>query len=613
MKFLVHFLLYFAFGLQLHAQQPLNFDFEKKSVEGLNRPWAWSPFQLAPNTTTVLDSITKHGGSYSLRMSNQSAMDNEQGAVHSLGYWLSPHELSGRQLTLSAWVKAEKTSGMAQFSLGAYGDTGLIKEVKSVEIKGVNDWKQVSIAIQETAPAHSWYLIISTDGSGSVWFDDFQISVNGAEKRSLEVAVGFTEKQRNWLKKNSSVVASVKPVEVAEKADYSDLGAFKQAIGDAKIIALGEATHGTSEFFQLKHRLLQFAVQELGVRVFAVEANQLEVEKINRYVCDAKGTAEQVIRAMFAVWNTEEMLELIEWIRAYNSTNPSQKVEFVGFDLQDPSLPMDSLSSFVAQWEPGLQPIVDSIQRNYREAWRKQYYPQASDSVRQTWKANADKIWAMVALKKADWLNKASTPDEKIRVEWAIQNARVTCQAAEIAHSQIVSARDTFMAENIRWIQSMHQPGTRIIVWAHDSHIARSDHPDFHYNYHQGSSMGKYLSQIFGKDYRAFGLFTYQGQYSATISFTNHKRVVVDAQTGPRGSFDEALHPIANQMGTNQLFLNLQPAFREKNNAWLLQPRPVRFVGYATSDYDFGALMSVPYQFDGIFFVDKTKASRILK
>ncbi|MBK9017967.1 MAG: hypothetical protein IPM82_30170 [Saprospiraceae bacterium] len=66
-------------------------------------------------------------------------------------------------------------------------------------------------------------------------------------------------------------------------------------------------------------------------------------------------------------------------------------------------------------------------------------------------------------------------------------------------------------------------------------------------------------------------------------------------------------------MGSGQLFLDLQPALALKNNEWLLQPRPVRFVGYASSDCDFGAVMSVPYQFDGLFFVDRTRASKMLR
>ena len=93
------------------AQQPLNFDFEKKSVEGFARPWGWSPFQIEPNTSSTLDSVTKHEGKFSLRFSNQNNSDNGSDSDHTMGYWLSPHELSGKKLALSGWVKTEKSGG----------------------------------------------------------------------------------------------------------------------------------------------------------------------------------------------------------------------------------------------------------------------------------------------------------------------------------------------------------------------------------------------------------------------------------------------------------------------------------------------------------------------
>lgn len=613
MKPLLSFLLSTALFAMGFAQQPLNLGFEKTSVEGMARPWGWSPFQMAPNTTASLDSTTAHNGKLSFLIFNENANDDGSGGEHSLGYWLSPYELRGKKLSLTGWIKAEKSGGMAQVSIGAYGDMGLLKQAQSSEIKGMEDWKQFKLDMQEDSLAHSYFLILKSSGGGKVWFDDFHLTVNAVEKISLEVAADFTSEQRDWLRKNSSAIFTFQPNQLGEKADYSDLAAFRRSVGDAEIIALGEATHGTSEFFQLKHRLLQFAVQELGVRVFAIEANQLEVEKINRFVADGVGTAEEVIRVMFKVWNTEEMLSLMQWMRAYNLAHPTDKVEFVGFDLQDPSLPMDSLSQFFADWEPTQRPLVDSLQHNYRAAWKAQYYPQADDEVRAIWKKNADEVLAICNKNKDKWLHKASSKTNENRVKWALQNARVVSQAADIAFSQIVSARDTFMAENIRWLQEMRGAGTRIIVWAHDSHIARSDNPDSRYNYHNGDSMGKYLSKMYGKRYRAYGLFTAAGQYSATVSYTNHKVVPMDAMNAPRGSFDEALHQIARQKKTGQLFLDLKPALTLKNNEWLFQPRPVRFVGYASSDYDFGAVMSVPYQFDGLFFVDRTGASKMLR
>jgi erythromycin esterase-like protein len=67
------------------------------------------------------------------------------------------------------------------------------------------------------------------------------------------------------------------PGQKDKPSSFKDLAPLKNAAADARIIALGEATHGTSEFFRMKHRVLEFAVMELGVRVFAIEDNQLVV------------------------------------------------------------------------------------------------------------------------------------------------------------------------------------------------------------------------------------------------------------------------------------------------------------------------------------------------
>ncbi len=589
------------------AQQALNLDFESLSAEGPARPWGWAVFMRPEGASASLDSTETYEGRYSLRFA--CAGESEQ----SMGYWISPYELAGRRLSLRGWVKTENASGAAWVSLSAYGENGLIREVKSAEFQGSTAWKAFELDFSESAPAHSYFIILSMKGSGDAWFDAFRLSIDGVEKRAVEAAESFSAEQMEWLRANSAPVESLRPAAAGKEESFSGLESFRKAVGDAGIIALGECTHGTSEFFQLKHRLLQYAVKELNVRVFAIEANQVEVERINHYVCGGEGAAEEVIKAMFRVWNTEEMLELIRWLRAYNQEHPEDKVEFAGFDLQDPSLPMDSLSHFLRAWEPTLRPIVDSLQGPYREAWRAQYYPQAPDSVRAAWKTNSERVWAVVSEREAAWNGQAHTEAGKKRVARAVQNARLALQAADIAYNQNVSRRDTFMAENIRWIQSQCKPGRRILVWAHDSHIARGDAPDYRHNYFNGSGMGRYLSAFYGEGYRAFGFSTYSGQYSATVSYYNHTVVPVNATPAPRGSFDEALHRLAEESGANAWFLGLRPALAMEGNGWLLQPRPVRFVGYAAADFDYGAVMSVPFQFDGLFFVDRSSPSKVLR
>lgn len=588
----------------LPAQQPLNLEFEQTSVEGAARPWGWAPWQVDPKTRWSLDSTVVVQGKYSF-----CAAAGEGSGASSVAYWLSPYALQGKNVKCSGRIKTDKTDGEVQIALWAISDTGWLIQGEPKVFSGKTDWTEWQIIGREKAAVHSWYLALSTSGGGKVWFDDGSLAIDEKEEQSIAMAPDFSAEQRNWLKKQCTPLRTFEPVLAGQAADYADLAAFKKSVGSARVIALGEATHGTREFFLIKHRLLQYAVEHLQVRVFAIEANQLEVEKINRYVCRGEGAAEKVIRSMFRVWNTEEMLALIQWMRAYNTLHPADPVEFVGFDCQDPALPMDSIARFVAEWEPVLLDSVAALQKAYRAAWAAQYYPQAPDSVRLGWKISAEKVLSLVEQHKPAWLQRARNDADKQRIEWAHQNARVVTQAAIVAWSQVVSARDTFMAENIRWIQVQRPADTRMVVWAHDSHIARSDHPDQNLNYHSGNSMGKHLSRLFGDDYRAYGLFTAEGTYSAAISMSNHKVVAAPGMNAPAGSFDEALYRIEKERNAAALFCNLRNA---RSQAALCEARPVRFIGYAVFDVDFSAVMSVPYQFDGLFFIGKTGASRML-
>jgi hypothetical protein len=97
-------------------------------------------------------------------------------------------------------------------------------------------------------------------------------------------------------------------------ADMEPIGTL---IGDARVVALGEATHGTREFFQIKHRFLEYLVARQGFTVFAIEANQPECRAINDYVVNGKGNARDALDGIyFWTWNTEEVLAMIEWMRA---------------------------------------------------------------------------------------------------------------------------------------------------------------------------------------------------------------------------------------------------------------------------------------------------------
>jgi erythromycin esterase-like protein len=130
---------------------------------------------------------------------------------------------------------------------------------------------------------------------------------------------------------------------------FADMQPLKKMIGNARIVSLGEATHGTREFFQLKHRMLEFLASEMGFTIFSIEANMPEAYRLNDYVLNGNGDPAKLIRGMyFWTWDTQEVLDMVLWMREFNKSGKG-RVQFTGFDMQTPNVAADIVQDFVNQ------------------------------------------------------------------------------------------------------------------------------------------------------------------------------------------------------------------------------------------------------------------------
>lgn len=119
---------------------------------------------------------------------------------------------------------------------------------------------------------------------------------------------------------------------------FTDMQPLKQVVGKARVVALGEATHGTRECFQLKHRLLEYLVAEMGFEIFAIEASWPDCARVNDFVMNGRGDPRLALGGRgFWTWDTEEVLQMILWMRQWNEdATHVRKVTFTGFDMQNP-------------------------------------------------------------------------------------------------------------------------------------------------------------------------------------------------------------------------------------------------------------------------------------
>lgn len=155
------------------------------------------------------------------------------------------------------------------------------------------------------------------------------------------------------------------PLQTVEASrGFDDLQPLAKVVGDAKIVALGEATHGTREFFQLKHRLIEFLANQKGFTIFSIEANMPEAYRLNDFVLNGNGDPKQLLKGMyFWTWDTEEMLAMILWMRDFNRSGKG-RIEFTGFDMQTPNVSMDIVRGFVKDHDPS---YLDPLNQTYSQ------------------------------------------------------------------------------------------------------------------------------------------------------------------------------------------------------------------------------------------------------
>lgn len=609
-----------------HAQRPLNLGFNRPSVAASDRPWGWSlgwsAFSPGAPASFTLDALVRAEGRFSLRV--VAADTGTDTPLRMLMVQLPADAVRGHDLRLRGAVRVGALQGTAEVHLEAWGDR-VVPAGDSVVLResaGEPGWRRVDLAVRVPADRsiHSLVLMVGVRGRGVTWFDDFSLERDGVALTELPSELPpVSSAQRDWLAtRTASLTTLTSPTAKAGSRNVTgpgrslppDLALVSRIVGNARLVGLGESTHGTHEFFVAKHRLLQHFVGQMGFDIFAIEANQLAVETLNAFVSGGPGTAREAMRVLFRVWNTDEMLGLVEWMRAYNAEHPRRPVRFIGYDMQDHRTPVDSLLAFVRRVEPGWEGRVHTLTERYR-AQPSSVMPNAPDSARGAWLAGAELLWREVTGRRAGWLAAARTRGDTVAVEWAVHSADLVRQAARLNRSLNSPDRDSLMAANLDWAMRTLYPASRAVVWAHDVHVSHGG--DRERSFNAGAQMGAHLKHTFGYDYRAFSLLTRAGTYRATRSFSDHTMIVADAFPAPQGSVEALLAALPRVRGSAGVVVDLRVSERDRRGGWLWQARPIRHIGYAAYDYGFEMRAVMPLEFDGIVFVDVTSASRPMR
>jgi len=379
-------------------------------------------------------------------------------------------------------------------------------------------------------------------------------------------------------------------------------------VGDARIVSLGEATHGSREFFQMKHRVLEFLVEEMGFTTFGIEAPWAESNGVNDFVRTGEGDPAALLSNLnYWTWNTREVLDMILWMEEHNRTTPTgQGVDFFGFDMVYSQVAMDMVWDYVAGSGTGGTSVVGPGYTCWRTWSGATTYPGAPAGTKEWCRDGVRSVYEHL-LESRDAYVSATSEDE---YAVALRAARIVVQH-EHRHSLTnpghrLQARDAYMAENAHWLLERAGPDGRIVLWAHNWHV-RQDWP----------WMGWHLREWFGDEMVTVGFSFHRGAFNA------RPREAGSASSGPltsheappaiSGSYEDSFQAL----GLPRFAVDLRPLRDDPppEAAWLLGPLPFRSIGAAYDPSDPAESFrseSLPEQYDVIIHFEKTEASELL-
>ena len=399
--------------------------------------------------------------------------------------------------------------------------------------------------------------------------------------------------------------------ETFDSIESADLSPLLERIGEARVVLLGEASHGTSEFYRMREAISRALILHKGFNFIAIEGDWPDAARIDHYVRHKEySPSEWTAFARFPVWmwRNNEVRAFVDWLREHNAARkPEKRVAFHGLDLYS----LYASIRFVLEYLDEVDPAAAKIARErygcltpwqadpttYGHAALNGSYPICeSDVVR--------------ALKDLMGKQQAYAAHDGERFLDAVQNARLVANAERYYRIMYYGSRaswnlrDGHMFETLQTLLAHHGSRAKAIVWAHNSHVGDASATEM--SARGEFNIGQLARKKFGDSCYSIGFGTDHGTVAAASDWGGPmeiKRV--------RPALDNSYEKLCHQTGVPRFMLGL----RDRASAparGLMQPRLERAIGVIyrpeseLASHYFEAVL--PRQFDEYVWFDETKA-----
>jgi erythromycin esterase-like protein len=403
--------------------------------------------------------------------------------------------------------------------------------------------------------------------------------------------------------------------------DPRDYDALLDLIGEARIVLLGEASHGTHEFYRERARITKRLIQERGVTAVAIEGDWPDAYRVNRFVRGAgrDAGAEEALRGFRRfptwMWRNADVLDFVGWLRAHNDglADDVAAVGFYGLDLYSLGASIEAVIGYLDAHDPE---AADRARRRYE--CLQPYAGESSEYGRAVLlgvsaSCRRHVLQELVELRRraADYLRRdgAVAEDEYFFAE---QNAALVADAEEYYRTMFGDAvaswnlRDRHMADTLDQLMAhmdRHDGAGRVVVWEHNSHIG--DARATQMGQRGELNLGQVMRERHPRDVVLVGFTTHAGTVTAASAWgTPAERMRVRPALG--GSYEAVFHEVGIPA-----FL-LCPLAEGRCGPALRQPRLERAIGVIyrpeTERQSHWFAADIPGQFDALVHIDVTRA-----
>jgi erythromycin esterase len=330
-----------------------------------------------------------------------------------------------------------------------------------------------------------------------------------------------------------------------------DLDALIEEIGDAKVVMLGEASHGTSEYYTWRTAISRRLIEDKSFSFIAVEGDWPECYAVNRFVKGYQNSGRKIAEVLEVyrrwptwMWANWEVAALVEWIRDFNHLRQAQeKIGFYGLDVYSLWESLEQVLKYMEQRDGKAAEAARAAVRCFEPYHRDpQTYAQATAFVPTDCQDEVVQMLEQVSRRPV-------YPDDPEHEFNTTQNALVAVNAEKYYRAMIrggVSSwnvRDTHMMETLDRLLELHGPNAKAIVWEHNTHIGDAKYTDMA---DDGMfNIGQLARERYGREQvKLVGFGSYQGNVIASRSWGAPMQKM-DMPPAREGSWEHMLHEMS--------------------------------------------------------------------